>query len=258
MRLALEHGLPARIARPLGGPEARAPRLPRSCLVGIVAAIALATGTAHAADTGEADKLREQLRSSVLQLRECQDQRAAAKTAAACPAAPSATAPASDTAALKARLSAAQARLRAAQRDAGAAAAMKASLDKAGADYAALKASADASQAELAKFKAAFTQAADTGRAAVAERDQLKAQLATQTTIATACQAKNDRLTTFAEGLLNAYNHVSFGQRLMVKEPFTGFTKVRLENIAQDREDDIRAARCDARIDSRPPKPAAP
>lgn len=220
------------------------------------AALTLAGGAARSADTAEADRLREQLRSSVLQLRECQDQRAAAKSCAA--AAPPAASPATpDSAALKARLAAAQARLRAAQRDAGHAAAKKASLDKANSDLAALKAQADATQVELAKYKAAYSQAADAGRAAAADRDRLKTELTTQTTIAQICQAKNARLTVFAETLLNAYNHVSFGERLAAREPLTGFSKVRLENIAQEREDEIRAAHCDPRLDAVPPRPAA-
>jgi len=220
----------------------------------MLAAFALAP-LAHAADTSESDRLRDQLRSTVLQLRECQDQQAAAKTAAACPAPGAATpAAAPGDAALKSRLAAAQRRLAAAQRDAGLAASYKASLDKAASDYTALKASADQTAAELEKAKATFAKADDAGRTAAAERDRLKAQLATQTRVAQTCQAKNEKLTAVAERLLNAYDHVSFGEKLLAREPVTGFGKVRRETIAQAREDEIRAARCDPRLDALPPK----
>ncbi|MBA3812604.1 MAG: hypothetical protein H0X27_13370 [Caulobacteraceae bacterium] len=197
---------------------------------------------ARAADS-EADKLREQLRATVLQLRELQDQQAAG---AARPVAPLA-APAPDSSALKARLSAVQAQLRAARRDAGAKAALTAALDKAKADYAALSASASASQGELEKYKAALAQASDAGRAATQDRDRLQAALATQSNTASACLAKNIRLVAFAEDLLASYHKITLGKVLKGHEPVVGFWRVRLENIAQDREDQVRANRCDAR-----------
>jgi chromosome segregation ATPase len=209
-------------------------------------------GAARADDASEADKLREQLRATVMQLRELQDQQAAAKSAPA--AAPAQTSP--EAAALKAKLAAAEARLRAAQRDAADAAGARADADKAKADLTALQASMAATQAELEKFKGAFSQAADQGRLVTAERDQLKSQLATETTVAQACQAKNERLTTFAEGLLDRYDHVTLGEKLMAREPVIGFTRVHLENIAQEREDTIRSARCDPRVDALPPRKA--
>ncbi len=228
-------------------------RAARGVMIAVLAAPVLLAGTVRAADTSEADKLREQLRSTVMQLRELQDQQAAAKATVAPPPAPAGA----DAAALRAKLAAAQARLRAVQRGAADAAAARADAEKAKADLAALQTSTAAAQAELDKFKAAFAQAADQARATSAERDQLKLQLATERTIAQTCKAKNDRLTTFAEGLLNRYNHITLGEKLVAREPVIGFTRVRLENIAQDREDTIRAARCDPRVDSLPAKPAA-
>ena len=125
----------------------------------------LASGVAGAADD-EADKLRELLRATVLQLRELQDQRAAAYAAKPPPAAT-----VSGYATLKATLSATPAQLRAARREAGDAATAKASLDKSKADYDALSAKAVAEDAELEKCKAALTQASRTPqRAAGAER----------------------------------------------------------------------------------------
>lgn len=205
---------------------------------------------ARAADT-EADRLREQLRSTVLQLRELQDQQAAS---AAKPAAPAAT-PAADSSALKARLAAVQAQLRAARRDAGAKTALTSALDKAKADNAALSASASASQAELQKYKAAFTQAAEAARTADQDRDRLRASLTVQTRLTSACLVKNARLVAFAEDLLASYHKVTLGKILKGHEPVVGFWRVRLENLAQDREDQVRADRCDpmARAATAPP-----
>jgi len=220
-------------------------------LAALIAPCILLGGLARADDASEADKLREQLRSTVMQLRELQDQQAAAKSAAT----PSATPASPDVTALKAKLAAAQARARMAERAAADVAAAKADADKARADLTALQASDTATQAELEKYKSAYGQAADQGRAVTAERDQLKAQLATQTTIAQACQAKNDRLTAFAEGLLARYDHVTLGEKLLAHEPVFGFDRVHLENIAQENEDIVRGAHCDSRVDAMPPKP---
>ena len=209
-------------------------------VIALVLPLAFAGGLARADDSSEADKLREQLRSTVMQLRELQDQQAAAKSTATPP--PTQAGP--DTAALKAKLAATQARLRAAEGRAATALAAQADADKAKADLAALQSTAAATQAELEKYRAAYNQATSEGSALAAERDQLKAQLATQTNISQACDAKNVRLTQFAESLLDRYNHVALGTRLMAREPVIGFTRVHLENIAQENEDAIRATKC--------------
>jgi hypothetical protein len=214
----------------------------------------LAGGMVHAADD-ETARLREQLRATVLQLRELQDAQAAA---AARPTAPTATAE-PGSAKLKARLSADEGELKRVRRTAEDAAAARASLDKTKADYDALAAKAAADEAELDKFKAAFSQASDTARAAATERDQLQGALATQTLIASACQAKNTRLIAFAEALIDTSNRITFGQKLAARDPVLGLTRVRLENLAQEREDTVRGAKCDPRLDARPPPiPAKP
>ncbi len=201
-------------------------------------------GRAAAADS-EVEALRAQLRSTVLQLRELQDQQAAAGS-------PS-TAASPDAAALQAKLAAAQRELRAARRSAGAAADLQAALTKAQADNAGLTSAAAASAAELDKYKSVYSQAAQAGRDLTAERDRLKAQLTLTGNVAAACQAKNLRLVAFAEDLLAAYGKVGFLQVLTAREPVIGLRRVQLENIAQDREDTIRANRCDARLDAAAP-----
>jgi len=219
-------------------------------IASVLIPLVLLTSGAFAADP-EVGTLREQLRSTVLQLRQLQDQQAQAA------AAPTTASPGPDQAALQAKLAAAQAQLRTARESAAKVTQLQAALDKAQADNAALTATNQATTTELEKFKAAYSQAADAGQALTTERNQLTVQLVRMTNIATACQAKNTRLIAFAEDLLGAYKKVGFGQVVAAKEPFLGFKRVQLENIAQDREDAVRAEKCDTRADAAPPAKAA-
>lgn len=195
----------------------------------------------QAADS-EVETLRAQLRSTVLQLRQLQDQQAQA-AATPSPASP-------DTAALKAQLAAARAQLAAARRAQAGSPALQAQLDKAKADNAALTAAATARDQELEKFRAAFSEAATREKTLTAERDRLTVQLRAVISAASACQEKNARLVRFSQEMLNAYNRVTLGGQLVAREPFLGLMRVQLENIAQDREDTIAANRCDFRLDS--------
>ena len=216
----------------------------RPLLLGLALAALLMGGGAIAADTSEVDQLREQLRATVLQLRQLQDQQAVT-------AQPSTPPPTGDDAK---KLAAARANLRVAKQKA---ADLQTALDKAKADNEALTAASAANAVELRKVKAALGEADDLGRGLTVERDGLKGQLARATNIAAACQAKNDRLTAFAESMLAAYRKLTFGGSLAAREPFLGLKRVELENIAQNREDAVRAEHCDARLDASPPaKPA--
>jgi hypothetical protein len=112
--------------------------------------------------------------------------------------------------------------------------------------------------AELAKARAAYAGAAEQARDLSVERDRLKSQLAEMTNAAVACQAKNARLVAFAYALLDDYSKMSLGRVLGSREFFLGLERVKLENLIQDREDTIRANRCNQRLDSAPPAPARP
>jgi len=213
-------------------------------IVGLVMPLLLVCGGVRA-DDAEVNQLREQLRATVLQLRQLQDQQASA------PQAPAATPV--DDAAGKAKLAALQSQLRAARAGAARVRGLQAALDKAKADAATLTATAAQNAKDLADLKDQNGRALDQGRALAADNYRLKDQLATMTRVAAACQTKNDRLTAFAQGLLTAYGKVGFGQALASREPFLGLARVKLENIAQDREDQMRADRCNAVIDGAQP-----
>ncbi len=210
-----------------------------SAIAGVLIPLLIIGVGARAADTSEVEQLREQLKSTVLQLRQLQDQQAQAPTP------PAAATPGGGDAALKAKLSSLQAQLTAARRQAAAQAGSQAALAKANSDNAALTAAATANAAELDKFKGAYNQAQETNRTLAAERDHLKTQLTRATYVASVCKAKNDRLVAFAQSLLTAYNRVSFGDQVAAREPFMQLKRVQLENLAQNREDLIWAATCD-------------
>jgi hypothetical protein len=112
---------------------------------------------------------------------------------------------------------------------------------------------------ELAKARVAYANAAEQARELAIERDRLKSQLADMTNAAVGCQAKNARLVAFADALLDDYSKMSLGRVLGSREPFLGLERVKLENLIQDREDAIRANRCNQRLDSallaKPPSP---
>lgn len=214
-------------------------------IAGLLIPLALFASGARA-DDGEVDELRAQLRATVLQLRALQDQQASAPPA-----------PAPPDAGTAAKLAAAQARLRAARREAAEAARLRADLDKTRAEAAAGAAQAAASAAETERLKAAYAQAIDTGRSAAAERDALKERLARMTGIATACQAKNDRLVAFARSLIDHDSKTKVLDVLARHEPFLGLARTKLENLTQDRDDAVLADRCDPRLDAGPAGPAA-
>jgi chromosome segregation ATPase len=205
----------------------------------VLAPLVLAGWPAAADESSEVEQLREQLRSTVLQLRALQDQQAAAPAPAPAAAAPDA--------ASKAKLAAVEGQLRAAKaRAAGA----QAQIDKLKGENDALTSAQTAQAAELDKYKQAYAQASDTGRDLATERDKLKTQLAIAANTAGACQAKNTRLIAFTEGVLEADRKVGFVQVLGSREPLFGLRRVQLENIAQEREDTLRANRCDPRLDA--------
>ena len=204
------------------------------------------SGVAHA--DSEADRLRDQLRQTVLQLRELQDNQAAS------------TAQQSDAAqqrdALKKELDAAKAKLRSGGggrqvRDLQA----KLAVAKASADQ--VSQAAQLTQAQLTQYKDAYGKAADQVRDLTAERDRLQASLTKQNTILASCQAKNVQLYVLSHQILEAYAKVGLGSVLITREPFLGFKRVQLENAVQRDEDKLYDAQCDLTPPPAPPAPAA-
>lgn len=91
----------------------------------------------------------------------------------------------------------------------------------------------------LDKWKAAYDQIAATAQRQKAERDKfageaivLKRQLADRET-------KNRELFRLSNEILKRYERFGMGDALAAREPFTGITKVKLENLVQDYADKI-------------------
>ena len=124
------------------------------------------------------------------------------------------------------------------------------------AQNAALTADAAAKAAELETLRAANLQSADQVRVQAAQLEQLRRQLAGVTNLANSCLAKNERLAAFAEDVLSDYRKITLGKIVSSREFLVGLGRVKLENLLQDREDRIRANRCDPRTDAAPPPKA--
>jgi hypothetical protein len=177
----------------------------------LLLALAVATCTAlvalPAAAQSMEDKLREQLRATVVQLRQIQDDQAALQAQK--------VAAEQERDALKTQLAAAKAQL--------------AHVPKS----AALSPS-PALEAELAKYKDAYAQATSTAQQAQAGHDKLQTDLTASQTLVSACETKNTQLIKVGNEILDAYQHFDFGDALGANEPFIGIKRVELENLAQD------------------------
>ena len=165
------------------------------------------------------DRLRDQLRSTLNELHELQDQQAslqAQKTAAE-----------QERDALKAQLAKTQAQLAHAGESAEA------------------KARAQALSAEMAQYKAAADQANGTAQQAQSDRGKLQASLADAQKKLGVCADKNTKLLKVGNDILDAYQQFDLGEAIAANEPFISIHRVELENMAQDFDDRLHAGKFD-------------
>ena len=179
---------------------------------------------ADASDNSDA-RLREALRSTMLQLRTAESDRASIQAAQA----------ESDQ---KNKLLAEQVKTLVRQ-----SAADKAAADKANADFssrlAAQTEEAVRLKEALEKWKTAYEQAAGFARATEEQRARLAAEnLALQRRVADQ-QTKNAALFKLGNEILTRYEKFGLGEALSAKEPFVGLTRVKLENLVQDYQDQL-------------------
>ncbi len=151
------------------------------------------------------DRLRDQLRATVQQLHQLQDDQASLQAQKA--------AAEQERDALKAQLAAA-----------------KAQIGHGGADRGQVQALA----AQVSKYKDAASQATGTAAQAQADHDKLAVGLTTAQTLLGACETKNGQLLSVGMEILAAYQKFDFGEALGANEPFIGTKRVELENLAQD------------------------
>jgi len=196
-------------------------------LLSLLGLLALAgAAPLSAAEPAAADaRLRESLRSALLQVRNLEAERAALQS----------TQSAADQ----------QIKLLTAQVDTLTRHGVE---DRAASDQAiaALKARLDGQAAELAQTreelgqtKLALTQAVEAGRASEARRGRLEADLLVLQRLLEDREAKNLALFKVGSEILTRYEKFSLGEALRAREPFVGLTRVKLETLVQDYQDKL-------------------
>lgn len=173
-----------------------------------------ANSSLDAADASVETKLREQLRATLLQLRALQNEKAT----------------------LQAQSTENEEKVRTLT-------AQVASLTKQAAD--AEKANADQAteiakyKEALDKWKVAYQQASDVATAKEAERAKLSEKSILLDRRVADLQTRNDALFRLGNEILRRYERFSLGDALAAKEPFTGLTRVKLENLVQNYDDKL-------------------
>jgi chromosome segregation ATPase len=115
---------------------------------------------------------------------------------------------------------------------------------------AALKTAAEAQAAELAatqtdlgKTRASLAKVVDYARKADTERADLKARVASLETQVEDHRGRNIALYKLGNEILDRYAKFGLGEAITAREPFTGLTRVKLENQVQDYGDLLAAQR---------------
>jgi chromosome segregation ATPase len=171
------------------------------------------------------DRLRDQLRATMNQVQQLQDQQAtlqAAKTEAE-----------KERDQLKAQLATAQAK-----------------PVHTGPSAAELQKEA-ALEADVEKYKEAAAQAASGTQQVQADRDKAQTGLADAQKQLGICEDKNAQLLKTGNDILDAYQKFDLGDAVGANEPFIGIKRVELENEAQGFDDRLHAGRFDPK--AKPP-----
>jgi chromosome segregation ATPase len=165
------------------------------------------------------DRLRDQLRATLNELHELQDQQAT----------------------LQAQKAAAEQ-----ERDA-----LRAQLAKAQAqpahpgESAAAKAQTQALAAEVAHYKTTAEQVTGAAQQVQADRDKLQTSLAGTQKLLGNCEDKNTKLLKVGNEILDAYQQYDLGDAIGANEPFIGTKRVELENTAQAFDDRLHEGKFD-------------
>lgn len=95
----------------------------------------------------------------------------------------------------------------------------------------------------LAKWKAAYEQINAAALKLKAERDKAVSEDIVAKRLVADREAKNRELYRVANEILTRYERFGLGDSLAAREPFTGITRTKLENLVQDYSDKIADAR---------------
>jgi colicin import membrane protein len=171
------------------------------------------------AQSGEMEqRLREQLRQTVMELRGLQENQAI----------------------LEAQKAAAEKERDALKKDAGKGSVSDEEVARLKFDFSAAEADARAVRGEAAQLRDALAKASDEAMRVSAERDQLRtnlqqaaAQLTDTRSAVQACDDKNAQLVSVGKDMVAAYEKLGSGGKLLARDPFFQFKRVALENQAQ-------------------------
>lgn len=117
------------------------------------------------------------------------------------------------------------------------------------------QAQVSATQAQLGKFKGAYDELLTLARTKESERQTLARNLAQRDEEVKVCVAKNREMYEAGKEILNAYERISTGDILAIKQPFAGKARVRFEEQAQaygDKLYDAQVPRSQAAATSNP------
>ena len=179
----------------------------------LLCALALPVQAQTAFDT----KLRDQLRQTILELRQLQDENASLKARlVAAPAAPPAAvkSPDSEAATRRARAEAAKQTERAT----------------------ALEQTVAQLQQQLAEQQKLATSSATALKVAVEREQSLQQQASALQTRSSSCEARNGELLKLSQELIQRYKQRSFSDVLLDREPLLGLHKIQFETILQEYE----------------------
>ncbi|WP_175840196.1 hypothetical protein [Burkholderia arboris] len=191
-------------------------------------ALLFAAGGAHAQSIE--DKLRSQLRSTVQELRQLQDNQAQLQ---------------GDKAAAEkqrddalAQLKAMQGQLAAARGDSGAEAAAKRALAQE-------RAGREQDAKSLARYKSSYEDLLAVSRARDTQHTQLQKDASARDTQLKTCQAHNAELYRVGHEILDAYEHAGIGTFFSSRQPFAQSARVKYDDLAQRYGDALYAGKYD-------------
>lgn len=187
------------------------------CLLPLLAAVPMLVAAEGALDT----RLRDQLRQTILELRQLQDENARLKSQLnAAPARPAADPEAEQ-------------RLRRAVVEAG----------RLSTQGALLAQELDSAKAQIAELNRRLDSASAEGRAAQGRERQIGAELAAQRASSASCESHNAELVALGRELVDRYHARGFTDVLLDREPLTGVHRIRFETLVQTYESRLREQR---------------
>ncbi len=193
-------------------------------LIGLVAILPLQPARSESADSVEA-KLREALRTTMLQLRDAQGQIATMQTTQV-----------ENEQKIKDLTASVETLTRQSAED-------KQASDKAIALLDARVADQDTKLASyieaLAKWKKAYQQAADLARSKEAARAKLESEAIVLQRRVEDQKRKNEGMYQIGTEVLNRYRKFALGDAITAREPFVGLSRVKLENLMQEYRDKL-------------------